>query len=138
MPFNSNINIRFKLAGLWLTIFLLFIYGDLLSMWVPSRLDGLLHGKLDDGTTTPAKLLAIAIYISVYALMPLVNLIFTQKITGILNIIIGVLLIAFWLLILISSSFGPMWNFYIYLAVIEIILTLIIIFKSWVWVRLKE
>ena len=138
MLFNSNINIRFKLAGLWLTVFLLFIYGDLLSMWVPSRLNGLLHGNLDDGTTTPAKLLAIAIYISVYALMPLVNLIFTQKISGILNIIVGVLLIAFWLFILIGSSFGPMWNFYIYLAVIEIILTLIIIFKSWVWVKSKE
>ncbi|MFA6083539.1 DUF6326 family protein [Mucilaginibacter sp.] len=134
---NTSVPIRFKLAGLWLTVFLLFIYGDLLSMWIPTRLNGLLHGKMDDGSTTPAKLLAIAIYITIYALMPLVNLIFSQKISGILNIIIAVLLIAFWLFILVSFSFDAMWNFYIYLAVLEIILALIIIYGSWRWIKSK-
>lgn len=130
---NPPINIKFKLAAFWLTIFLLFVYGDLLSMWVPSRLDGLLKGDLGDGPTTPGKLLGIGIYITAYALMPLLNLLLAAKASRILNIVMAVLLVAFWTLILATSSFGPLWRFYLFLAACEIALALVIIHQSWRW-----
>lgn len=133
---NKRINIKFKMAGLWLTVFLLFIYGDLLSMWIPSRLNGLLNGKMDDGASL--ELLGIAIYITIYALMPLMNLILAAKISRILNIVASILLMAFWIFILASFSFDKMWNFYIYLAVIENILALIIIYVAWNWPKSDE
>lgn len=130
---NPPVNIKLKLAAFWLTIFLLFVYGDLLSMWVPSRLDGLLNGDLGDGPTTPGKLLGIGIYITAYALMPLLNLLLAAKVSRILNIVMAVLLVAFWGLILTTSSFGPLWRFYLFLAACEIALAMAIVYLSWRW-----
>ncbi len=128
---NTKINIKFKLAALWLTIFLLFIYGDLFSMWIPERLTDLLNGNMASGATTSTKLVGVSIFITIYAIMPLMNLILVPKISKILNIIISILFIAVWLLIL--TSFSPIWNFYIYLAIAEIVLALIIIYVAWNW-----
>ncbi len=130
---NTRIDVKFKLAALWLTIFLLFIYGDLFSMWIPTRLNDLLNGNMSSGATTPAKLVSVSIFITIYALMPLMNLIIAPKISRILNIIISILFIAVWMLILTQFSFSPMWNFYIYLAISEIVLALIIIYVAWNW-----
>lgn len=133
---NKSVNIKIKLAGLWLTIFLLFIYGDLLPMWIPGHLKELLNG--DVGAGPAMQLLGIAIYITVYALMPLLNLILTAKVSRIVNIVASVLLIAFWIFILINFSFSQMWHFYIYLAVVEMVISLIIIYVSWNWPVLEE
>ena len=130
---NTRIDVKFKLAALWLTIFLLFIYGDLFSMWIPTRLNDLLNGNMSSGATTPTKLVSVSIFITIYALMPLMNLIIAPKISRILNIIISILFIAVWMLILTQFSFSPMWNFYIYLAISEIVLALIIIYVAWNW-----
>lgn len=130
---NTKINIKFKLATLWLTIFLLFIYGDLLSMWIPERLTGLLNGKMASGDTTPTRLVSVSVFITIYALMPLMNLILVPKISKVLNIIISILFITVWLLILTQFSFSPIWNFYIYLAILEIVLALIILYVAWNW-----
>ncbi len=130
---NTKINIKFKLAALWLTIFLLFIYGDLFSMWIPERLTDLLNGNMASGATTSTKLVGVSIFITIYAIMPLMNLILVPKISKILNIIISILFIAVWLLILTQFSFSPIWNFYIYLAIAEIVLALIIIYVAWNW-----
>lgn len=130
---NTKINIKFKLAALWLTIFLLFIYGDLLSMWIPERLTDLLNGKMASGDTTPMRLVSVSVFITIYALMPLMNLILAPKISKILNIIISILFITVWLLILTQFSFSPIWNFYIYLAILEIVLALIILYVAWNW-----
>lgn len=130
---NAAINIKFKLAALWLTIFLLFVYGDLLPMWIPTHLDELLHGEVGEGPAM--QLLGIAIYVTMYALMPLMNLVLSAKVSRILNIVASVLLIAFWIYILAVFSFGPMWNFYIYFAVVEMALALVIIRVSWTWPR---
>ena len=130
---NTKINIKFKLAALWLTIFLLFIYGDLFSMWIPERLTDLMNGNMASGATTPARLVGVSIYITIYALMPLMNLMLAPKISKVLNIIISILFIAVWLLILTQYSFSPIWNFYIYLAIAKIVLALIIIYVAWNW-----
>jgi hypothetical protein len=135
---DKRIDIKFKLAALWLTVFLLFVYGDLLSMWVPSRLDGLLNGNLDGGPTTSGKLLGIGIYITAYALLPLMNLLLAARIGRVLNIVMSVLLIAFWGFILATFSFGPLWNFYIFLAACEMLLAVVIICVSWRWPVAQE
>lgn len=135
---NTEIDIKFKLAALWLTIYLLFIYGDLFSMWIPIRMNDLLNGKMGSGPTTPKKLVGISVYISIYALMPLMNLIFSPKISRALNIIISILFIAVWILILTQFTFSAMWNFYIYLAICEILLALIIIYLAWNWPKIKN
>lgn len=135
---NTRIDLKIKIAALWLTIYLLFIYGDLFSMWIPTRLNDLLNGNMSAGPTTPAKLMGVSIFITIYAIMPLMNLILIPKISRILNIIIAILFIVVWLFILTQFSFTAMWNFYIYLAVCEIVLALVIIYLSWNWPKMKK
>ena len=135
---NTRIDLKIKVAALWLTIYLLFIYGDLFSMWIPTRLNDLLNGNMSAGPTTPAKLMGVSIFITIYAIMPLMNLILIPKISRILNIIIAILFIVVWLFILTQFSFTAMWNFYIYLAVCEIVLALVIIYLSWNWPKMKK
>jgi len=97
-----------------------------------------LNGNMSAGPTTPAKLMGVSIFITIYAIMPLMNLILIPKISRILNIIIAILFIVVWLFILTQFSFTAMWNFYIYLAVCEIVLALVIIYLSWNWPKMKK
>ena len=130
---NLQLDTKFKLAALWLTIFLLFVYGDILSMWIPDRLNNLLNGSLGHGKTSPSKLLNISFFITIYACMPLVNMFLKAKVSRIVNIVVAILLIGVWTLILTQFSFGPMWKFYIYLAIVEVLLAIVVIIIAFKW-----
>lgn len=43
---DSKINVRIKIAVLWVTAVLFYIYGDYFGLFVPGKLGGMLDGKI--------------------------------------------------------------------------------------------
>ncbi len=129
---NKQINVKVILAALWVSLMLLFSYGDFISLMVPGRIEGLNGGEMGMGTTTPMKLFIVSILMAVPALMVPISLTQKVRLIRVLNIIFG----AFYTLIMVltvASSIDEWWIFYIFLGIMEIVISLIIVWTAWKW-----
>ncbi|BEV05955.1 DUF6326 family protein [Chryseobacterium gambrini] len=131
---DFKINIKILLAGLWTSVMFLYIYGDYFELYVPKKVEGLLNGSnlLD----TPYKLLFATILLAVPSLMIFLSLLLKPKINRILNISVAGFLTVFTFMVGISSI--SEWRiFYVMLAFLESIITLIIVCKAWNWNKIS-
>ncbi len=131
---DFKVPVRIKLSALWTTVMFCYIYGDYFELYVPQKVQGLLDGQhlLD----SPLKLFLATFILSVPALMIFLCLVLTPKMTKWLNIGVGIFFTIFTLLVGISSISEWM-MFYVFLSVLESVLTLIIIWQAWTWKKSK-
>lgn len=125
-----KINVKIKLSALWASVTFFYIYGDYFELYVPNKVQGIINGNsmLDN----PVKLFAASALLAVPALMVCLSVILKTKINRSLNLIAGVLFTAIMLLIAVTSI--SEWRaFYVFYAIIESILTSIIIWYAWKW-----
>ena len=129
---DFEINVKLKLSALWVSVMFCYIYGDYFALYPPDQIQELIHGKtrLDE----PMKLFAASILMTIPSLMIFLSLALKANVNRWLNIIFGVIFTAIMVLIAISSS-GSWWTFYIYLAIVESTLTLLIVWFAWNWPR---
>lgn len=130
---DFKVNVRIKLSALWASVMFCYIYGDYFELYVPKKVEGLLSGN--NLLNSPAKLFGATIMLTIPALMIFLSLILRAKISRLLNIILGLLYTALMSLIAIASivSNNKWLFFYVFLAILESIITLIIIRYAWTW-----
>jgi hypothetical protein len=120
-----------KLAALWAAAFGCYVYGDLLSHWVPgaqARMDAGEMGPL--GTVTPGLLAGIGVFMSLPALMIALSLILPAQWSRTLNVIAGVMYT-----LMVAGSLLSAPPFYLYLSGVAVILTASIALVAWRWPR---
>ncbi len=123
-------NIRIKLAALWTSVMFCYIYGDYFELYVPHKAEGLLSGQ--NMLDTPLKLFIATFVLTIPALMIFLSVMLSPLLTKWLNIGIGIFFTLFTLLVGISSI--STWRiFYVFLAIIESIITAIIVWQAWTW-----
>jgi hypothetical protein len=131
---DFKINIRIKLSALWVVVMLLYIYGDVFSMFIPSRLKGLLEGDSGAGATTSTTLLAYTLVVLIPIIMVLGSLFLRPKITRVISITVGVIYTLIQLLtVTLLTPLVPMWYFYILLGGLESVATILIVWQAWRW-----
>lgn len=131
---DFKINVRLKLAALWTSVMFCYIYGDYFELYVPKKVEGLLNGQniLD----SPMKLFAATLILTASALMIFLSLMLTPKLAKWLNIGLGIFCTLLTLLVGISSI--SVWmTFYVFLALLESIITAIIVWQAWTWEKIK-
>ena len=128
------INIKIKLAGLWTSATLCYLYGDYFELYTPGKARGLIEGTnlLD----TPLKLFLASLLLSIPAVMVFLSLILKPKVNRILNIVFGIFFTAVMVLIGVTSL-SEWYAFYVFLAVIESVITLLIVWYAWKWQRIE-
>ena len=131
---DLKINVKLVLSALWASVMFLYIYGDYFELYVPQKVEGLLHGQ--NLLNTPYKLLFATIILTAPSLMIFISLMLKPKWNRALNIFIGVLLTLFTLLVG-SLSFTEWKIFYVMLSFFESIITSIIVWKAWHWPKLN-
>jgi hypothetical protein len=129
---DFKVNVKFKLSALWVSVMFCYIYGDFFSLFVPGRIKGLMNGESGAGKITPWTLLAYAILLSLPPVMIFLSLLLRPKANRILNIFFGALFTLVMLMV-VSASIEKWMIFYIYLGVVEIIITCLIISYAWKW-----
>ena len=127
---DFKINVKFKLSALWAAVMFCYVYGDYFSFYVPKHLDRFLSG--DTLLNSPLKLLAAAILMTVPSLMIFLSLALKPAANRWLNIIFGVLYTAIMVLIAVTSL-DPWWRFYLFLAIVESVITSTIVWYAWKW-----
>jgi hypothetical protein len=132
---DFKINVKLKLAALWISVTFCYIYGDYFELYVPKKVEGLLNGNsnLDNPTT----LFIAAFLLLIPSLMICLSILLKPSINRILNIFFGLFFTLFVGMVGISS-FSEWRTFYVFYAGVEIVLTLMIVWYAWRWERIEK
>lgn len=130
---NIPVNVKVILAGLWTSVTLCYLYGDYFELYTPGKTQGLVDGH--NLLNTPLNLLIAAVALAIPAVMVFLSLILKPAINRMLNIAFGIFFTVVMLLIGISS-FSEWYLFYVFLAAVECIITILIIIYAWKWKRI--
>jgi hypothetical protein len=127
---DFKVNVRFKLSALWASVTLCYLYGDYFELYVPQKVEGLINGQnlLD----SPMKLFGASVLLAIPALMVSFSIISKPLVNRWLNIIFGVFFTVIMVLIA-FVSIKPWLTFYVFLAILESILTSLIVWYAWRW-----
>lgn len=132
---DSVVSTSVKLSGLWTSVTLCYLYGDYFELYVPQKTQGLLNGEnlLD----SPLKLLTASLVLAIPALMVAGTLILRPAVSRGVNIFFGVCFTV--IMLLIAATSWTSWRmFYVFYALMESCLTMVIVYQAWNWKTIKQ
>ncbi len=127
---NPKINIKIKLAALWASVTFCYLYGDYFELYTPEKINSLITGK--NVLDSPTKLLIATLILAIPSVMVAASIILKPKINRILNILFGSLSTLMMLFIAINSLVA-WYSFYVFLAVLESLITFLIVWYAFKW-----
>jgi hypothetical protein len=127
---DVKVGVKPRLAALWAATMFCYLYGDFFHLMQPGKLTAMLAGRTPLGPVTPGLLLGFAIFMSVPAVMVFLSAALPARINRWSNIILGG---AYTFAIL--ATMPGAWSFYLYLGVVEALLTATIAWLAWTWPR---
>lgn len=127
-----KVNTRVKLVALWTAVMFCYVYGDYFALYIPGE-----AGKLVSGDTllnSPIKVFAASVLMAIPPLVIFASVMARATVARLLNIIFGFVFTAIMLLIAITSiPVTPKVAAYVFYAVLESVLTIVIIGQAWKW-----
>ena len=126
---DVRINVKMKLSALWVAMMLLYIYADIFSLFRPGQIEEMIEGRMGPLPVTQVSLLAAALLMIIPAVMVFLSLTLKPKVDRWANITVGVLYTA----VNISNLIGESWAYYIFFGIVEIVITLLIVWYAWRW-----
>ena len=127
---DFEINIKIKLAALWTSATFCYLYGDYFELYTPEKVNSLISGE--NVLNTPTALFIASLVMVIPPLMIVLSLILKPLLNKWLNIVFGSLFTVMMVLIGIGSL-TPWYSFYVFLAIVESILTAIIVWNAYKW-----
>lgn len=124
-----NTNVRTTLSTLWVSMMLLYIYADILSLFRPGQIQEMTQGMMGPLPATQGSLLAATILMIIPAMMVFLSQALAPSANRWTNIIVGVL----YTLVNIGNLLGEGWAYYLLFGAVEIVCTLLIIGYAWIW-----
>ena len=126
---DMKIGVKMKLSALWVTMMLLYIYADILSLFKPGQVEKMIKGMMGPFPVTQGSLLTASLLMIIPAVMVFLSLTLKPSVNRWANILVGVL----YTFVNISNLIGETWAYYISFGVVEIVLTLLIVWYAWKW-----
>ncbi len=128
---DMKIHVKLKLSALWASLMFCYIYGDYFGLYQPGTLQTMLDGKMGPlGPTTQGVLLGTAALMAVPSLMVVLSLLLKPTVNRWANLILG----AIYTLVMLVTLPGA-WLFYLFLGIIEVVLSALIGWYAWTWPR---
>ena len=125
---DIKIHVKIKISALWVSVIFCYIYGDYFGLYEPGKLRGMLEGKMGPlGQTTQGVLLGTSLMMAIPSVMVFLSLVLKANLNRRVNIIFG----AIYTVIILITMWN--WAFYIFLGVVEIVLTALIVWYAWHW-----
>jgi len=125
---DPKINIKAKLAGLWVILMFFYLYNDVFTLFQPGSMEGIQINQ--------AFLLGAAILMAIPSLMVFLSLTLKAKANRWANIIAGIFLAG----VLLTTTLvpGELWAYYALYMIIEGVLIALIIWHAWKWPTQEE
>src|SRR5918996_257869 len=128
-PIGILEDVRTKLSALWIAMMLLYIYADILSFFRPGQIEEIMEGLMGPFPVTQGSLVVASLLMIIPAVMVFLSLTLKPAVNRWTNIPLGVL----YTLVNISNLIGESWAYYISFGVVEIVLSLLIVWYAWTW-----
>ena len=129
---DRKVNVKVKLALLWVALMFLYVYNDIFSMYQPGHVADLFEGHLEGVQFTQALLIGAAILMAFPSFMVLLSLILKARVNRIVNIVVGI----FHILVLIGTQFvgeSETWLYWRFNELLEAMFLVLIIWSAWKW-----
>ena len=127
---EEQIPVKVKLTALWATVMFCYVYGDYFELYVPHKVQGLITGN--NMLDSPTKLFAASTVAVLPALMIAGSVLLPARPNRVLNLVLGTGYTA--LMLLVGSLSLSTWRtFYVFLALLESVLTVLIVWQAWQW-----
>ena len=127
---EEQIPVKIKLAALWTAVMFCYVYGDYFELYVPHKVQGLITGN--NMLDSPVKVFVASIVAVLPGLMICGAVLLRTKLNRVLNLVLGTAYTA--LMLLVGSLSLSTWRtFYVFLALLESVLTATIVWQAWHW-----
>jgi hypothetical protein len=128
---NAEIDVKAKLAALWVTVMLLYLYVDHFALFIPGVLEDVVAGKMGPFPTTQGSLFAAMALMTIPSLMVFLSLALEARAARWTNIVVGIL----YIVVVVGNVVGESWAFYWFGSVVEIVLLALVVWYAWRWPR---
>ncbi len=128
-PPDIGVSVKIKFAALWAALMFVYIYADILSLFRPGQIEEMTAGRMGFLPVTQGSLFTAAILMLIPALMVFLSTALRPKVDRWANIVLGLLYTA----VNAGNLVGETWAFYIVFVVVEMALTLLIVWQAWKW-----
>jgi hypothetical protein len=129
---DRKVNVKAKLAFLWIALMFFYIYNDLFSFFQPGHVAQLVEGQLEGVQFTQSMLFSAAVLMAFPSFMVLISLILKARVNRWVNIIVGI----FHIFVLIGTQFvgeeAP-WVYWRFYELLEALFLVLIIWTAWKW-----
>jgi hypothetical protein len=126
---DLKIDVKIKLAALWVSIVLIYLYADLFAFYVPGHLEEAIAGEMAGIPITQILLVAFMIFMTIPSLMVFLSLILKAKTNRWVNIIVSILQLG----LVVPSIIGDSDIYFAFASSVETVLLVIIIYLAWTW-----
>ena len=127
---DTVVPVRIKLSLLWVSVMLCYIYCDYFELYIPGKLQSMLEGRMGPlGAVTQSMLLGTAVLMAIPSLMVFLSIALPPTLSRLANIVLGIL----YSIIMLFVVLYPSWVFYRFFGVLEIALTLLVVWYAWTW-----
>jgi len=123
---DPKINIKTKLAGLWVVLMFFYLYNDVFTLHRPGFIEGILG---EDTQFNQAFMLGAAIIMAIPSVMVFMSLTLKAKANRWANIIVGI----FYGGLLLFTIPGGIWAYYALYMIVEAVFIALIIWYAWKW-----
>ena len=123
------IDVRIKLSALWVSMMMLYIYADILSLFRPGQLEEIQKGMMGPIEVSQISLLAASAVVIIPAVMIFLSLVLKPKVNRWTNIILGTLFI----FVNFGNLLGEQWVYYIVFGILELAIAALIVRYARTW-----
>ena len=122
-----KLDTKVLLSTLWIVVMINMLKADILSLFIPGATDELVKTSASTGTPIPQLMLGGAIMMEISIAMILISRVLKYGVNRWVNIVVSLITIAF------VVGGGASYPHYIFIATVEVICLLVIIWLSWKW-----
>ncbi|MEA1878512.1 MAG: DUF6326 family protein [Bacteroidota bacterium] len=127
---DVKINVKIKLAALWIALMFLYMYADIKSFFQPGIIEQIIAGEVEGILITPTLLWATAILMSIPGVMVMLSLTLKPQTNRWINIVVSVFHIGLAIMLMLMPG---SWTYsYIY-SIGQVVYLLLIIRIAWRW-----
>lgn len=130
---DFKVNVKLKLAAMWVSFMFLYIYVDYFHLYMPNKIEAILKGKVFVFEITQGFIFTALSLATIPILMIFLSVVLAARANRLTNMIVATVLIPYMLF----NLAGEAWIHMIFAAALEVVLLCLIIRYAWKWPRIE-
>jgi hypothetical protein len=124
---TGKIDTKVLLSTLWIVVMINMLKADILSLYIPGALDEVVKTSASTGSSIPQLMLGGAVMMEISIIMIILSRVLKYGVNRWVNIITSIITIVF------VAGGGASYPHYIFIATVEVVCLLLIIWNAWKW-----